>query len=279
METTNDSAADSRRYDNKAQIVGLEGFISRLKEYIEDRDYYTNRWANHKLITDVVRQVQASDRPVAVCEWGCYLGKPSQYLAGTLENARVHGFDVSPLSIEKANRVSHVLGVETKFDCMDALKLDYPSESFDIAYGFGVLHHIHQPETYREIYRVLKKGGQALFVEPTQFNPLIRLYRKVRSEDYSPDERPFELEMFDEIREWIPEGRVTWSGEQLLTTYVMLLELALRKMNKEVAQKRGVEKVFAKLQRSLGKVDDVLLGSVPYLQRVAQLVTVRIYKP
>jgi len=61
---------------------------------------------------------------------------------------------------------------------MDAGELDYPGAYFDLAVGFGVLHHvIKYPKSAFHLARVLKPRGQAISHETLWDNPLINLAR------------------------------------------------------------------------------------------------------
>ncbi|HYP28398.1 MAG TPA: class I SAM-dependent methyltransferase [Blastocatellia bacterium] len=94
-------------------------------------------------------------------EVGC--GTGTDLLQFARGGALVTGFDLTPRSIEIARRRFEVYGLAGEFANGDAENLSFADETFDVVYSFGVIHHT--PDTERaasEIYRVLRKGGQAI---------------------------------------------------------------------------------------------------------------------
>jgi SAM-dependent methyltransferase len=76
-----------------------------------------------------------------------------------------------------------------KFFVMDAHQLQFPDGSFDFVVGNGIIHHLELPIALKEVDRVLRPGGKALFQEPLEQNPLLKLYRWV-ARFQTDDERP-----------------------------------------------------------------------------------------
>jgi ubiquinone/menaquinone biosynthesis C-methylase UbiE len=77
--------------------------------------------------------------------------------------ARVTGVDLTPRSIDIAQRRFEVYGLKGQFLIGDGEYLSFPDASFDVVYSFGVLHHT--PDTaraIREVHRVLRPGGEAI---------------------------------------------------------------------------------------------------------------------
>src|SRR5271166_4914581 len=108
-------------------------------------------------------------------------GRLGMYLA--LCGAQVWGFDLSGLAIETANEVVCRYGLSAQFEQMDAEELRYADDSFDLAIGFGVLHHvIKYPSDGSQLSRVLSPGGRAVFHETLWDNPLINLVRRFTGE-------------------------------------------------------------------------------------------------
>ena len=96
-----------------------------------------------------------------VLEIGC--GTGTDLLQFARGGARVTGVDLTPRSIEIAQRRFEVYGQSGEFGLGDAEKLNFPDESFDVVYSFGVIHHTPDTEAAaREIHRVLKPGGKAI---------------------------------------------------------------------------------------------------------------------
>ncbi len=76
------------------------------------------------------------------------------------------------------------------FDVGDASCLAYADRSFDVVFASSVIHHLDVATLAREIARVTKTGGVAIFLEPLGHNPLIRLYRSWTPAARTTDERP-----------------------------------------------------------------------------------------
>ena len=112
-----------------------------------------------------------------ILDMGCGSGKSSVILAK--KGAFVNAFDVSPKYVEVTRLRARINKVEDKITCtqMTAETMKYDSNSFDNVFGVGVLHHIDIMRGGREIFRVLKDDGVAVFIEPIAFSPFLRKIR------------------------------------------------------------------------------------------------------
>ncbi len=117
-----------------------------------------------------------------VLDYGCGSGKLGIYFA--LQGANVSGFDLSEEGIEVAKGAAAKYGTSARFEQMDAEELRYSDGFFDVVVGFGVLHHvIKYPAAASHLYRVLKAGGRAVFIETLWDNPLLNLVRRFTTAD------------------------------------------------------------------------------------------------
>jgi 2-polyprenyl-3-methyl-5-hydroxy-6-metoxy-1,4-benzoquinol methylase len=93
-------------------------------------------------------------------EVGCGMG--TDLLQFARGGARVTGIDLTPRSIEISRRHLEVYGERGDFAISDCEKLPFKSETFDVVYSNGVLHHTPDSAgAVREVHRVLRRGGQA----------------------------------------------------------------------------------------------------------------------
>jgi SAM-dependent methyltransferase len=77
--------------------------------------------------------------------------------------SRVFGIDLTPNHVELAGLRFRTCGMKAGLLRGDAEQLPFDSDSFDLVYSFGVLHHTpDMPQALREIHRVLKPGGRLL---------------------------------------------------------------------------------------------------------------------
>ncbi len=109
-----------------------------------------------------------------ILDYACGVGRFGVFLA-LKGAARVEGFDISAESVKIATLRAQINRVEDRanFTVMSADKLEYESETFDIVFGTAALHHTHKyPNVEKELHRVLKNGGRAIFAESLGCNPL-----------------------------------------------------------------------------------------------------------
>lgn len=102
----------------------------------------------------------SSARDLRVLEIGVGIGADyEQWLkAGVIAT----GVDLSQASLEHARRRCTRAGVVPDLHLADAEELPFASNSFDVVYSYGVMHHSPNPaKCLKEALRVLKPGGEA----------------------------------------------------------------------------------------------------------------------
>jgi len=106
-----------------------------------------------------------------VLDVGCGMGK---YTMDMLQKGyQVEGLDLSPFLLQQFliynnNRFPLKLHAADVLDAPEEL-----FEQFDRVIGFMTLHHLHElSASLTSVYRLLKPGGQVIFLEPNPYNPL-----------------------------------------------------------------------------------------------------------
>jgi SAM-dependent methyltransferase len=136
-----------------------------------------------------------------VLELGCGTGDTTLWLAAG--GATVHATDISGgmLAATQARAAAGGLSSTVLVQQMSAEHLAYAERSFDIVFGHSVIHHTDLAITRREVHRVLRPGGRAVFLEPLGENPLLRAFRRLTPGRRTPTERPLtesDLQFFAE---------------------------------------------------------------------------------
>lgn len=135
------------------------------------------------------RQLTEHCAGAKVLEYGC--GPYSQASRMTPLGAWVLGIDISPVAIgQYRRRGSEQVRARVRAAVMNAESLALAGESFHLVCGTGILHHLDMENCLREISRVLRPDGTAVFLEPLGHNPMINLYRRLTPGLRSADEHP-----------------------------------------------------------------------------------------
>src|SRR4051812_39705263 len=155
---------------------------------------YPLEFAYHLLGTDV--------EGLRILDFGCGSGANSVHLAN--RGAHVWGVDISEDLIRLAERRLAATGRAggARFLVASAHDLPFPDASIDLVFGIAILHHLDLPLVSREVFRVLRPRGRAIFQEPVRNSPVIRFLRSLipyRAPDVSPFERPL---TDDELRKF-----------------------------------------------------------------------------
>lgn len=109
--------------------------------------------------------------------------------------------NISEAELDHGRRKASSKGYAVKFHRMDAHQLNFDDNSFDAAFGFGILHHLEYETALDEIRRVLRPGGIMIFNEPLDVNPVGALVRMATPEARTPDESPLKLSHLALFRE------------------------------------------------------------------------------
>lgn len=144
-------------------------------------------------------------RGKTVLDYGCGAGENAVLAAS--HGARIIGVDISPELIELAGKrlAAHNLAENTEFRVGSAHELPLEDESVDVVFGNAILHHLDLKLASKEVFRVLKKGGRALFLEPVRNSKFIWFVRNLIPYE-QPDLSPFERPLTDaELKEFAAE--------------------------------------------------------------------------
>ncbi len=138
-------------------------------------------------------------------DYGCGHGMAAVVMART--GAAVTAFDLSPGYVGEAEERAAANGVRVECIVADGEELPFPDSAFDAVWGNAILHHLDLAKAGRELFRVMRPGGVAVFCEPWGGNPLLAFARRrlpYPGKDRTPDEQPLKRRDLRPLKEIFP---------------------------------------------------------------------------
>lgn len=214
-------------------------------------------------VIELLRPADTS-RPGRLLHYGCGNNVSLNEIFATKFGYTVSAIDISSEAISlllNALAARGVAGVEARQ--MDAHSLQFPDAHFDVVFGRGILHHLEFDQAAREVHRVLKPGGVAVFVEPQAGNPLISLYRALTPAKRTVDEHPLTVNDLDLLRRHF--SRVTVAN-------YFLISLAA------ITARTLLGPTYGGMLKMTIALDEILFRRLPFLQKYAWIAVMQLEK-
>ena len=171
-----------RKFHNQLHLSGGEDRLQQNKFYK----------ALYSLQIDFLDSLKRKTKSKDVLDYGCGTGNFTEKVIA-FQPKKIVAIDISEEAIKKAKHKSEARNKNVEYRVENCENLNLNSDTFDVVYGGGILHHLNLNKSLNELNRVLRKDGTIIFVEPLATNPLINLYRKFTPKARSSDEHPFEF--------------------------------------------------------------------------------------
>lgn len=245
------SASEAKRKDSEDL---------RIAEHIIQR--YANPPAETAFPLEYAYHLLGDVEGKTVLDYGCGLGDNSVLLAS--RGAKVVGVDISPELIELAQKRldQHNLGEQSEFRIGSAHELPLEDESVDVVFGMAILHHLDLKISSEEVFRILKKGGRAIFLEPVRNSKFIKFIRNLIPYE-QPDISPFERPLTDaELKNYAAKF-TGYRSRAFSLPFVNLLE---------------VLQMPEKTLHSAMKIDEKILQNAPFLNYYASIRVIEMTK-
>lgn len=130
--------------------------------------FWIGKW-DSRVISEIGNNLPS----VKILDVGCGTGRLLCSL-GSAGAQNPAGTDIAPKIIELAGKNLSQRGIKADLKISDAEnKLPWANNTFEVATMTGVLHHFFMPLlALSEVFRILRRGGKLILIEPLFFMPL-----------------------------------------------------------------------------------------------------------
>lgn len=144
----------------------------------QERRPWNSYWRTYEMSVDFY-STKYNQTPVTLLDFGC--GPGDNALRFSHIGYKVTGFDICEQNVKNCKTLFSLNETieESSFIVSPAEEIALPDDSFDIVVGIDILHHVDIPKAMKEIKRVLRPNGIAIFREPIEV-PLIDKMRNTK---------------------------------------------------------------------------------------------------
>lgn len=193
-------------------VLERERSFHNNKELKDERSKFTKLYS-----TDILKpakdyfSLQMGDiKGKRILDYGCGNGEMSLRLSK--QGAIVTGIDISSLRIEEAKFKAIKENLDINFQEGSCENTGFEDKSFDLIVGTGILHHLDYNACCKEIKRLLKDDGKAIFIEPTGTNIFINMVRNLTPNARSVDEHPLVPKDIITFKKYFNKIDITYSA-------------------------------------------------------------------
>ncbi|MDH4366043.1 MAG: class I SAM-dependent methyltransferase [Acidimicrobiia bacterium] len=176
------ASLDSRKraelqFHDLDRSAGTPDDPEHLDRQTSNKKYYSTTGASRRFIESWLAE-HAKGR--VFLDYACGNGLFS-LAAARAGAALAVGLDISRTSIQNARALSGAAGLtgNTWFVQGDCENTGLPDESVDTVLCSGMLHHLDLNHAFPELRRIMRPGARLLAYEALNYNPVLKLYRRL----------------------------------------------------------------------------------------------------
>lgn len=216
-----------------------------------------------RLGKDILKTIGKIDRK-KVLILGC--GSDPAPIWFARQKAKVDAIDISPKSVEIQRTLAERLGLSVNVIIGDAHNTYLSKSSYHMIYGNRILHHLDTKLAAKEMFRLLKPDGVAVFQDIIQGNVFLQWFRKLTPFWRTPDEHPLTQRDFAIFRQYFKTIEVS---EYILLAlpYLFLWRIGNAILSKLcIKMKRPKSSTFC---RVCDKADELVFRIFPFMKNNA----------
>lgn len=172
------------------------------------------------------------------------------------------GIDISNEAIKIAKKNAKKINFKAIYKVMDAEKLSFDNNFFDVIVGKGIIHHLNYDKALSELSRVVNNMGACIFFEPLHHHPIIQLGRKLTPGSRTKDEHPIRYNEKKIFNKYFNE--VNFHTFCLFNILAFIFHRTF---------------LFPLVLKRLTMLDDFLLKTFPYLKKYCWIVVIELKSP
>jgi 2-polyprenyl-3-methyl-5-hydroxy-6-metoxy-1,4-benzoquinol methylase len=182
------------------------------------------------------------------------------------QKAKVDAIDISLKSVEIQRALAERLGLSVSVFVSDAHNTNLSKSSYHMIYGNRILHHLDTELVAKELSRLLRPDGVAVFPDVIQGNVFLQWFRKLTPFWRTPDEHPLTRRDFAIFKQYFKTIEVS-QYILLALPYLFLWRIANAILSKLYIKKRFPKSAI--FCRVCDKADEKVFRIFPFMKNNA----------